>query len=69
MKVQHAVDGSGPAAPEPAPQSVCPAQFGNTDVFVSKITPYRRSQLKGRPRSRRAAGGVDLCAELSGLAR
>lgn len=36
---QHAVDGSGPAAPKPAPQNVCPAQFGNTDVFVSKITP------------------------------
>ena len=36
---QHAVDGSGPAAPKPAPEDVCPAQFGNSDTFVSKITP------------------------------
>ncbi|HEV8671286.1 MAG TPA: sialidase family protein [Candidatus Limnocylindria bacterium] len=36
---QHGVDGSGAAAPKPAPQSVCPAQFGNTDIFVSKVSP------------------------------
>jgi hypothetical protein len=36
---QHAVDGSGPSAPKPAPQLACPSQFGNTDVFVSVITP------------------------------
>jgi hypothetical protein len=36
---QHGVDGSGPATSKPAPENVCPAQFGNTDVFVSKITP------------------------------
>ena len=36
---QHGVDGSGPATSKPAPANVCPAQFGNTDVFVSKITP------------------------------
>jgi hypothetical protein len=26
-------------APKPAPQNVCPSQFGNTDAFVSVITP------------------------------
>jgi hypothetical protein len=36
---QHGVDGSGPVTSKPAPGNVCPAQFGNTDVFVSKITP------------------------------
>jgi hypothetical protein len=36
---QHGVDGSAPATSKPAPETVCPAQFGNTDVFVSKITP------------------------------
>jgi len=36
---QHGVDGSGPATAKPAPPSACPSQFGNTDVFVSKITP------------------------------
>ena len=36
---QHAVDGSGPAAAKPAPEDVCPAQYGNSDSFVSKITP------------------------------
>ena len=36
---QHGVDGSGPATSQPAPENVCPAQFGNTDAFVSKITP------------------------------
>ena len=25
--------------PKPAPEDSCPSQFGNTDVFVSKITP------------------------------
>jgi hypothetical protein len=36
---QHGVDGSGAATSKPAPENVCPAQFGNTDAFVSKITP------------------------------
>ncbi|HEV8534763.1 MAG TPA: sialidase family protein [Candidatus Limnocylindria bacterium] len=36
---QHGVDGSGPATPKPAPPTACAPQFGNTDVFVSKITP------------------------------
>ena len=36
---QHGVDGSGPATAKPAPPNVCPAQFGNSDVFVSKVTP------------------------------
>ena len=36
---QHGIDGSGPAVAKPAPQNVCPAQFGNSDTFVSKITP------------------------------
>ena len=37
---QHGVDGSGPAVAKPAPQIACPSQqFGNSDVFVSKITP------------------------------
>jgi hypothetical protein len=36
---QHGVDGSGPATTKPAPGNVCPAQFGNTDVFVSNILP------------------------------
>ncbi|HEY5985823.1 MAG TPA: sialidase family protein [Streptosporangiaceae bacterium] len=36
---QHGVDGTGPVTSKPAPGNVCPAQFGNTDVFVSKITP------------------------------
>ena len=36
---QHSVDGSGPAAPKPAPQNSCGSQFGNSDAFVSRITP------------------------------
>jgi hypothetical protein len=36
---QHGIDGSGPAVPKPAPEDVCPSQFGNTDTFVSTITP------------------------------
>jgi hypothetical protein len=36
---QHGVDGSGPAVAKPAPEDVCPAQFGNSDTFVSTITP------------------------------
>ena len=36
---QHGVDGSGAATPKPAPQNVCAAQFGNTDVFVSRVSP------------------------------
>ena len=36
---QHGVDGSGPATVKPGPPSVCPSQFGNTDIFVSKISP------------------------------
>jgi hypothetical protein len=36
---QHGIDGSGPAVAKPAPEDVCPAQFGNSDTFVSTITP------------------------------
>ncbi len=36
---QHSVDGSGPSASKPAPENVCPAQFGNTDVHVSRVMP------------------------------
>jgi hypothetical protein len=36
---QHGIDGSGPSVAKPAPPSACPAQFGNTDVFVSTIAP------------------------------
>ena len=36
---QHGLDGTGPAVAKPAPGNVCPAQFGNTDAYVSKITP------------------------------
>ncbi len=36
---QHGVDGSGPATAKPAPQNDCPKQFGNTNLFVSRITP------------------------------
>jgi hypothetical protein len=37
---QQGIDGSGPATAKPAPENDCPSQqFGNTDVFVSTITP------------------------------
>ncbi|HEV2249708.1 MAG TPA: sialidase family protein [Candidatus Limnocylindria bacterium] len=36
---QHGLDGSGPAVAKPAPGTDCPAQFGNSDVYVSKVTP------------------------------
>ena len=38
---QHGVDGSGLPKAKPAPEIDCAAepQFGNTDLFVSKITP------------------------------
>ena len=35
---QRGLDGTGPAVAKPAPGLVCPAQFGNSDVYVSKIT-------------------------------
>lgn len=35
---QHALD-AGATATKPAPGADCPAQFGNTDVYVSKVTP------------------------------
>ncbi|MDP9245974.1 MAG: hypothetical protein M3O64_04905, partial [Chloroflexota bacterium] len=37
---QHSLDGSvtGTVA-KPAPGTACPPQFGNTDVYVSKVTP------------------------------
>jgi hypothetical protein len=37
---QHGIDGSGAPTAKPAPQSACPSsQFGNTNAYVSKITP------------------------------
>jgi hypothetical protein len=36
---QHGVDGSGPVTARPAPEDVCPAQFGNSDTYVATITP------------------------------
>jgi hypothetical protein len=36
---QHGLDGTGPSVAKPAPQDVCPDQFGNSDVYVSKVTP------------------------------
>ena len=36
---QHSIDASGPSAPKPAPQTSCGSQYGNSDVFVSRITP------------------------------
>ena len=36
---QHGLDGTGPSVAKPAPGNVCPAQFGNSDIFVSKVTP------------------------------
>ncbi|MDP9321341.1 MAG: glycoside hydrolase [Chloroflexota bacterium] len=38
-KYQHSLDGTGASFAKPAPGTVCPAQFGNSDVYVSKITP------------------------------
>ena len=35
---QHSIDAGAPIA-KPAPPTACAAQFGNSDVFVSKITP------------------------------
>jgi len=35
---QRSIDAGAPIA-KPAPQAACGSQFGNTDVFVSKITP------------------------------
>jgi hypothetical protein len=35
---QHSIDAGSPI-PKPAPESVCASQFGNTDAFVSTITP------------------------------
>ena len=40
---------AAPSAPavvtKPAPPTVCPAQFGNTDAFVSVITPLLRAVM------------------------
>lgn len=36
---QHGLDGSGPSVAKPAPGTACPPQFGNSDVYVSKVTP------------------------------
>ena len=36
---QHGFDGSGPVVDKPAPEDACASQFGNSDAFVSKITP------------------------------
>lgn len=35
---QHSIDAGSPVT-KPAPGEVCPGQFGNTDVYVSAITP------------------------------
>jgi hypothetical protein len=35
---QHSID-AGASGTKPAPGKDCPAQFGNTDVYVSKVTP------------------------------
>jgi hypothetical protein len=35
---QHALD-AGTTATKPAPPTDCPSQFGNSDVFVSKVAP------------------------------
>jgi hypothetical protein len=31
------LDGTGPAVAKPAPGNVCPAEFGDSDVYVSKV--------------------------------
>jgi len=36
---QRGLDGTGASVAKPAPGTDCPAQFGNTDAYVSKITP------------------------------
>jgi hypothetical protein len=36
---QHGIDGSGPATAKPAPEDVCPKQFGNSNVVVTVVTP------------------------------
>jgi hypothetical protein len=36
---QHGVDGSGAPTAKPAPENVCPAQFGNTDIHVTRVMP------------------------------
>ena len=36
---QRGLDGTGPSTAKPAPGTDCPAQFGNSDAYVSKITP------------------------------
>lgn len=36
---QHGLDGTGPSVAKPAPGTACPAQFGNSDAYVSKIAP------------------------------
>jgi hypothetical protein len=36
---QRGLDGTGPSVAKPAPGTDCPAQFGNSDAYVSKITP------------------------------
>jgi hypothetical protein len=36
---QRGLDGTGASVAKPAPGIDCPAQFGNSDAYVSKITP------------------------------
>jgi BNR/Asp-box repeat protein len=36
---QKGLDGTGPTVAKPAPGTDCPAQFGNSDAYVSKIAP------------------------------
>ncbi|HUQ16301.1 MAG TPA: hypothetical protein VM070_00785, partial [Candidatus Saccharimonadales bacterium] len=35
---QHSIDAGTPIA-KPSPGTSCPGQFGNSDAYVSKITP------------------------------